>query len=206
MKTRLIRSTDEGCLQIALEVIQSGGVVDFPTDTVYGIGTTAYKENAVSKLYRVKGRSTDISIPILIADQDLLGEVAKRVSPAVKVLAEAFWPGPLTLVLDKGERIAPAVSATNTVGIRVPDHNFVRELLRQAGPMAVTSANLSGSPSLSSASEVLEEMDGKLELVIDGGIAPGGIPSTVVDCTQKIPIILREGPITKEQIEHSLSR
>ena len=137
-------------------------------------------------------------------DGDLEERVAALVSERAKLsertlpmrkLAARFWPGPLTLVIPKKLTLPEAVSATDTVGVRVPDHPAARALLRAAGPMAVTSANLSGQPSPSSAGEVLAQLDGRIDLILDGGMTPGGVPSSVVDCTGSEPILLREGPI-----------
>lgn len=204
MKTEYLSVAEEGILQTAAAVILNGGIVAFPTDTVYGIGTTAYDEEAVSQLYVVKGRTQDRAIPILVSDIAQLETLAKEVSATARQLIEAFWPGPLTLVVMKGSGLAASVSKTETVGVRMPDHAFVRALITSIGPMAVTSANLAGRPSLRSASEVFELMNGKIELVIDGGSTPGGIPSTVVDCSRSDPVILRKGPITQEDIERAL--
>ena len=117
-----------------------------------------------------------------------------------KKLAERFWPGPLTVVLPKHIGLPDSVSATNTVGVRVPDHSVARSVLRASGPMAVTSANLSGQPSPSTAEEVFAQLNGRISLIIDGGKTPGGVPSTVVDCTGLQPIIVRQGPISLNQI------
>lgn len=183
-----------------MDIVNAGGVIAIPTDTVYGIGTCAFDQKAVSRLYLVKERSQNIPIPILIADMDQLRLVVSEVLPIALRLAVSFWPGPLTMVLPKEKGIAPSISATGTVGIRMPDHAFVRELIRRTGPMAVTSANISGSPSLTRARDVFEALDGKIDLVVDGGVAPGGIPSTVVDCSLTRPVILREGPLSQEDI------
>jgi L-threonylcarbamoyladenylate synthase len=203
VKTRVLKSTDEGSLELALEIVQRGGVVALPTDTVYGIGANAFNDDAVLNLYRVKGRSPDLAIPILISELDQIGDVAKEVPPSAMLLAETFWPGPLTLVMAKGEKLAAAVSASATVGIRMPDNDWARHLFKLAGPMAVTSANLSGEQNNNTAGEVMEVMRGRIDLVIDGGVSSGGIPSTVVDCSKGAPVkILRTGPVSQEQIEH----
>lgn len=202
METHVVKASDEDCLHTAVEIIMNGGVVALPTDTVYGIGSSAFDNDAVLKLYKVKERKPELAVPILIFDLDQVSDVAKEFPSSAIRLAEAFWPGPLTLVVTKSDSLAYAVSASGTVGIRMPNHDFARSLLKLAGPMAVTSANLSGRPSLSSASDVFDEMDGRIELVIDGGRTPGGIPSTVVDCSQGMPVkILRKGPVSQEQIE-----
>ena len=202
MKTLMLKSTDEDCLDTAAEILQGGGVVALPTDTVYGIGATAFDDHAVMKLYRVKGRSPELAIPVLLSDIGQIVDVAKDLPLSAMRLAEAFWPGPLTLVVAKGEKLANGVSPTATVGIRMPNHDLARSLLKLTGPMAVTSANLSGKASLNRAEEVFDLMNGQIDIVIDGGIAPGGIPSTVVDCSSGVPVkILRKGPVGQGQID-----
>jgi len=122
-----------------------------------------------------------------------------------RILAARFWPGPLTLVVPKQPTLPEAISATATVAVRIPDHPVARALLRAAGPMAVTSANLSGQPSPVEAEEVLRQLNGRIPLVLDGGVTPGGVPSTLVDCLGAEPVLLREGPLTKEQILAALT-
>jgi len=117
-----------------------------------------------------------------------------------KKLAEQFWPGPLTIIVPKNLDLPKSVSATNTVGVRVPDHIVARSVLRAAGPMAVTSANISGQPSPSTAQEVFTQLNGRIELIIDGGKTPGGVPSTVVDCSGSQPLVVRDGPISLNEI------
>jgi L-threonylcarbamoyladenylate synthase len=205
MITEILVMDEQGSLETAAAVVSSGGVVAMPTDTVYGIGTSAFDDQAVSKLYIVKGRSQEQAIPILVSDEAQLEYIAKEVPTIAQRLIDEFWPGPLTVVVEKGDRLAASVSKTETVGIRMPDHDFALSLLQSVGPMAVTSANLTGKPSLCSANEVFEVMKGQIDLVVDGGITPGGIPSTVVDCTGSRPMILRQGPIEQNDIERVLS-
>ena len=187
-------------LDIAIEIIEDGGVIAFPTDTVYGIGVSAFNEYAVDKLFRVKGRSLQKAIPILIGDPKDLKLVALPASPAVAVITSIFWPGPLTLILPLHPDLPENLTQTDSIGVRVPDHEFTRELLRATGPLAVTSANLSGELSAITAEDVTSQLDGKIELILDGGSSPGGNASTVVELRQDQPIILREGPISLEEI------
>jgi len=184
----------------AQEVLQEGGLMAFPTDTVYGVGTLAFNAAAVRSIYIAKDRPDDKAIPVLIGDSTDLEKVTQEIPEAASRLAARFWPGPLTLVVSKRPDLPETVSATPTVGVRVPDHALARKLLSAAGPMAVTSANLSGQPSPSTAQEVLAQLGGRIALIIDGGKTPGGIPSTVVDCSGQEIRILREGPILKDQI------
>lgn len=205
MKTALLSVAESECLQAASAVILNAGIVAFPTDTVYGIGASAYDDEAVSRLYVVKGRSQERAIPILVSERAQLETLTQEIPATAIRLTEAFWPGPLTVVVNKGIGFAASVSRTETVGIRMPDHAFVRALINSVGPLAATSANLAGRPSLRSASEVFEVMKGKIELVIDGGITPGGVPSTVVDCTGSEPQVIRQGPIGPDDIKKALA-
>jgi L-threonylcarbamoyladenylate synthase len=200
MKTEILLAGDQGMLARAQEVLQKGGLVAFPTDTVYGVGTLAFNAAAVRSIYIAKDRPDDKAIPVLIGDSTDLEKVTQEIPEAASRLAARFWPGPLTLVVSKRPDLPETVSATPTVGVRVPDHALARKLLSAAGPMAVTSANLSGQPSPSTAQEVLAQLGGRIALIIDGGKTPGGIPSTVVDCSGQEIRILREGPILKDQI------
>jgi L-threonylcarbamoyladenylate synthase len=200
MKTEILPARDPGTLARALEVLQMGWLVAFPTDTVYGVGTLAFNGVAVGSIYIAKDRPDDKAIPVLIGASTDLEKVALEVPEAASRLAGRFWPGPLTLVVPKRPDLPETVSASPTVGVRVPDHDLARKLLLAAGPMAVTSANISGQPSPSTAQEVLGQLGGRIALIIDGGKTPGGVPSTVVDCSGPEIRILREGPILKDQI------
>ncbi len=172
----------------------------FPTDTVYGVGALAFDRIAVESIYTAKGRPVEKAIPVLIGEVGDLEKVALEVPKVALKLADHFWPGPLTLVVPKRLELPDAVSADSTVGVRIPDHPFARSLLRITGPMAVTSANLSGSPNPTTAAEVFTQLGGRIPLILDGGTVPGGIPSTVVDCTGAEPKILRNGSISHKQI------
>lgn len=200
MQSRSISTYHPKAIPEALKVLQSGGLVAFPTDTVYGLGALAFNGKAIEQIYIAKGRPETKAIPILLADPDDLAKVCVEPNPLVVKLASRFWPGPMTLIVPKHPDLPDAVSSTPTVGVRVPDHTVARMLLHYAGPMAVTSANLSGQTSPVTAQEVLDQLDGRIDLILDGGQTPGGIPSTVVDCSGDEPVILREGPITMEHI------
>jgi L-threonylcarbamoyladenylate synthase len=204
MNTEILSVKDPDALQRAWKILREGGLVAFPTDTVYGIGSDAHNQAAIESIYLVKGRSLEKAIPILIADTDDLEKVVKTVTPLARRLASRFWPGPLTLVLPKQGELPPAISATSTVGVRLPDQDFARALFRLAGPLAVTSANLSGRENPCTAEEVLRQLNGRIPLILNGGKAPGGIPSTVVDATGIDPILLREGPISMKKIKSIL--
>ncbi len=200
MKTDILAAQDPQALRRALEVLCSGGLVAFPTDTVYGVGALAFDNAAVLSIFAAKGRPAEKAIPVLIADPEDLGKVTPEVPQVAARLASRFWPGPLTLVVAKHPHLPEAVSALPTIGVRIPDHPVARALLRAAGPMAVTSANLSGQPSPSTAQAVFAQLGGRIALIIDGGETPGGVPSTVVDCVGAEPRILRQGPVSQEEI------
>jgi L-threonylcarbamoyladenylate synthase len=200
MKTEIITANSPDSIQRALRILQVGGLVAFPTDTVYGVGALAFDGKAVESIYIAKDRPIEKAIPILIGDAEDITKVSSEVPLMAKKLAERFWPGPLTIILPKHIGLPDSVSATNTVGVRVPDDGVARSVLRASGPMAVTSANLSGQPSPSTAEEVFAQLNGRISLIIDGGKTPGGVPSTVVDCTSSQPVIARQGPISLNQI------
>jgi L-threonylcarbamoyladenylate synthase len=201
MKTQILPASQ---IQSALDVLQNGGIVAFPTDTVYGVGAFAFDNAAIESIYAAKDRPVEKAIPILIADLSDLEKVADDIPDMALRFAERFWAGPLTCIVPKKQTLPPAVSATSTVAVRIPDHPDARALLRAAGPMAVTSANLSGQPSPSTAQEVYDQLNGRIPLILDGGRTPGGVPSTLVDCTGEQPVILREGPISLEELLSAL--
>lgn len=189
----------------AVEVLKAGGVVAFPTDTVYGLGCLASLPASVENLYDIKGREQTKAIAVLISRPSDLLLVADQPSAAALKLAKRFWPGPLTIVVPRNPNIPEILSHNPTIGVRVPDHTVARDLLAAAGPMAVTSANLSGQPNTRTAAEVLAQLGGRFDLLIDGGQTPGERPSTVVDMTAAAPKVLREGPVTGEQIREALT-
>ena len=189
-------------IEEAAVLLRAGELVAFPTDTVYGVGAVAWDAAAVGRLYTAKLRSLEKAIPILLADPSDMQLVARDLPPAALRLAERFWPGPLTLVVAKAERVPAAVTAGgSTVAVRVPDHTVARALIRAAGaPLATTSANLSGQASPSTAQEVAAQLGGRIAMILDGGRCPGGVPSTVVDVTGEEPVLLRAGPISLHDI------
>ncbi|MBI5953228.1 MAG: threonylcarbamoyl-AMP synthase [Chloroflexi bacterium] len=201
MKTDILPATE---IETALRVLKDGGIVAFPTDTVYGVGSLAFDNAAIESIYAAKDRPIEKAIPILIADLDDLPQVADVVPEMALRFAESFWPGPLTCVVPKKLTLPPAVSATQTVAVRIPNHADARALLRAAGPMAVTSANISGGANPFTAQEVFDQLNGRIPLILDGGKTPGGLPSTLVDCTGEKPIILREGPISLSELMAAL--
>jgi L-threonylcarbamoyladenylate synthase len=205
MKTLLVSANSPDAIQQALEVLNKGGLVAFPTDTVYGVGAMVMDGTAVKSIYAAKDRPVEKAIPVLIGDAGDMDKVGMNIPETAYRLASRFWPGPLTVVIPKKPTLPESVSATATVGVRVPDHEVARTLLRAAGPMAVTSANISGQTSPSTAEEVFAQLGGRIDLIIDGGKTPGGVPSTVIDCSENDLKILRAGPISLEEIRTKLS-
>jgi L-threonylcarbamoyladenylate synthase len=204
MKTEIISAEEPNSISHALDVLQRGGVVAFPTDTVYGLGALAFDAESVDRLYGIKGREHTKAIAVLIGTAEDLPQIASHPSQAAQRLAEQFWPGPLTLVVPRSEELPDSVSQGPTVGVRIPDHEVALKLLAAAGPMAVTSANLSGQANTRSAADVLAQLEGRIHLLIDGGSTPGDAPSTVVDMTGKAPRVLREGPISENELKAAL--
>jgi L-threonylcarbamoyladenylate synthase len=188
----------------AIEVLARGELVAFPTDTVYGLGADAFNDQAVRKLYLAKGRSQEKAIPVLVANLEQFVDIVDRTTLPAMRLVEKFWPGPLTIILRQASDLSGEISAYGTVGVRIPDHPIAQELIRAAGPLAVTSANRSGDPEACTAEEIETSMGAQVHLIVDGGRTPGGQPSTVVDCTQDPPTILRVGPINEEEIRSVL--
>lgn len=203
MNTLVLPAEDEESIELAVELLRRGELVAFPTDTVYGLGAIAFDSGAVESIYLVKGRPDEKAIPVLLASAEELSLVAASAGMSAMRLAGRFWPGPLTLVVPKARAVPEAVAGA-TVGVRVPDHAVARALLSAAGPLAVTSANLSRAPNPATAAEVFEQLGGRIAMILDGGKTQGGIPSTVVDCTTEDLRILREGPLTMEDLVRAL--
>lgn len=200
MNTNILRIDDQHALPRALETLQRGRLVAFPTDTVYGLGGNAFNPRAVELIYRAKQRPLDNPLPILIGDLNDLRLVALPLPERVRELMDRFWPGPLTLVIPALPGLPPLLSPRGAVGVRQPDHRHALRLLSRAGPLAATSANQSGGQNPRTAQEVFDQLGGTVDLILDGGPCPDGRPSTVVDCTGGELIILREGDISREML------
>ena len=188
---------------LAVETLKSGGIIAFPTDTVYGLGADPSNERAVQKIYRVKKRPRTLPLPLLLAEKSEITKVARVVPEIAWWLAEGFMPGGLTLVLPKGARVPDAVAAGgDTVAVRIPDHRIAAAIIRRLGsPLVGTSANLSGKPSPVTAQGVYEQLGDEVDLIIDGGRSPGGVESTVIDVSGSVPVLIREGAVPQEEIE-----
>jgi L-threonylcarbamoyladenylate synthase len=202
MGNRLASSIQQQVEQ-GINVLKQGGIVAFPTDTVYGLGAAINGDQAVARVYMVKGRPRNMALPLLLADKSQIAEVAEAVPPIAWLLADKFLPGALTMVLLKSESVPDIITGSGkTVAIRIPAHPIPISLVRGLGtPIVGTSANLSGSPSTLTAEEVYTQLDDQVDLIINGGRCPGGKESTVIDLTGEIPLILREGAISREELK-----
>ena len=176
------------------EALLNGKTAAFPTETVYGIGASIFNENAVLKIYQIKGRPPDKPLSVLIGSAKDMDKAASEIPDFARLLAEKFWPGPLTMILRKKEEISDKVTAgKGTVGLRVPAHPVPLALVRLTGPLACPSANLSGADEPRSAEDVQKDLSGKIDILIDGGKTELGVPSTIIDLTAVPPKILRKG-------------
>lgn len=200
IQTVIVPAEAQDAIEQALKYLRADGLVAFPTDTVYGVGCQAFSAKAIKAIYQAKQRPMEKAIPILIGSSDDLEKVTSQIPPLASRLAARFWPGPLTLVLPKHPDLPMNISEGPTVGVRVPDHPIARRLLQAAGPLAVTSANLSGKESPRTVQQVLGQLSGRIHLVLDGGETPGGVPSTVVNPLGGDVVILRQGPVSREEM------
>jgi L-threonylcarbamoyladenylate synthase len=205
LQTRVIIASHPQAIELALQTLESGGLVAFPTDTVYGLAARVSDPAGIDRLYAVKGRNSAKAIPVLLSSPDELPQVTAGMNATARRLAQRFWPGPLTLVVPRHLALPENLSNLPTIGVRMPDHPVALALMRRSGPLAVTSANKSGGENASTAQEVLAQLDGRIELILDGGRTPGGLPSTVVDCTSAELAILRQGPITAADLQQALA-
>jgi L-threonylcarbamoyladenylate synthase len=200
--TARIVADDDAGRAAAIEALRGGGIVALPTDTVYGIAVALDTEGGIEALFAAKRRLPDKGIMLLLADAGQAPEIGQWPAAAA-ALAEAFWPGGLTLVVSQRPDVPlPAVltGGAATIGLRVPDHPAPRALAAAVGPMPTTSANISGLPEALDATEILGQLGQSVALVLDGGTAQGGPPSTIVDCSVERPVLLRSGPISGEQV------
>lgn len=206
-KTEILYASDANTAR-AVEVLKAGGLVAFPTDTVYGLAALPWDLDAVARLYKVKQRPLDKPIPLLLSDAGQLGRVA-ALPPGFRRqsrrLMARFWPGGLTLVLPKTDVVPDVISHGSTVAVRVPDLPLARDLIREAGGvLAVTSANISGQLSPITVQEVEEQLGGRIDLILDGGPSPGGVPSSILDCTVSPPALLRHGAVTEAALRAAI--
>ena len=206
MKTELIKLTKSNidkAISEAAQILNDGGLVAFPTETVYGLGGNALDKEASMKIYAAKGRPSDNPLIVHIADISALDAITQDVSDKACALAEAYWPGPLTMIMRKSDLVPyETTGGLDTVAIRMPDNEIALRLIKESsGYIAAPSANTSGRPSPTKAEHVMEDLDGRIQMILDGGAVGIGIESTIVDMSEDIPTILRPGYITPEMIE-----
>ncbi len=194
-------------IDVAARQLQSGGVIAFPTDTLYGLGADLFDESALERIFAIKGRPSDLALPALLASREQLEMVTGEFPVVGTQLADRFWPGSLTLVVRKGRRVPDlATGGRSTLAVRIPNHRVPLALATKlAGPITGTSANLSGGPDLASIAEIEQQLGPQLEGIIRCGPPPMGIPSTVVDVTSNEAKVLREGAITAWEILEAVS-
>lgn len=211
MNTKVVRidgqHIDSALIREAGEIIKAGGLVAFPTETVYGLGGDALNPASSKKIYEAKGRPSDNPLIVHIARMEDLPAIVKKVPEAAIKLAEAFWPGPLTMIMEKSEAVPKETTGgLDTVAVRMPSHPAAMAFIEASGGyVAAPSANRSGRPSPTVAKYVVEDLDGRIEMIIDGGNVEIGLESTIVDLTSGSPIVLRPGYITRQQLEEVLS-
>ena len=198
-----INSIKDEALKKAAQCIKNGGLVAFPTETVYGLGGDGLNSEAAAKIYAAKGRPSDNPLILHINDQKMLHRIVKDVNAAAKKIMTAFCPGPVTLILPKADIVPRSVTGgLDTVAVRMPDNDIARELIRLSGtPIAAPSANISGRPSPTTAQAVYHDLHDRIDMILDGGACRFGVESTIVDCTEDMPVILRPGAVTKEMLE-----
>ena len=206
MKTKVRTITElnkEDVYEEAAMTLTNGGLVAFPTETVYGIGANALESEVVKKIYAAKGRPSDNPLIVHIGTSEEVNKYVKVVPSKAKLLMQAFWPGPLTMIFEKNASVPDLITGgLNTVAIRVPSHPVAVGIIQASGlPIAAPSANISGKPSPTIAKHVIEDLQGRVDMIVDGGDANIGLESTVLDMTQETPMILRPGGVTKEMIE-----
>lgn len=212
METKIV-TIDENKIDLDLiheagDIIKNGGLVAFPTETVYGLGGDGLNRESSKKIYAAKGRPSDNPLIVHIADMDALKLIVSEIPDEAFTLADAFWPGPLTMIFNKSD-IVPyeTTGGLDTVAVRMPSNKIAAEFIKASGGyVAAPSANLSGRPSPTLAKYVIEDMDGRIDMIIDGGQSDVGLESTIVDLTEGHPVILRPGYITKEMLENALGK
>ncbi len=212
MQTKIIKinpiNPEKSKIKIAARILQKGGIVAFPTETVYGLGANALNQKAVKKIFKAKGRPADNPLIVHIADKKEVYTLAKKVPEEAEVLIEKFWPGPLTIVLEKSKIVSKIITAgLDNVAIRMPANKIALSLIKEAKmPIAAPSANLSGKPSPTRAEHVISDLYGKIDAIIDGGITKIGVESTVLDLTTNPPTLLRPGGISLEELKKALGK
>lgn len=203
-----IRQMDKETIKKAGDILKSGGLVAFPTETVYGLGADALNEDAAKKIYEAKGRPSDNPLIVHIADMEALDNITEIIPETASSVARKFWPGPLTMIFRKTEAVPLGTTGgLDTVAVRMPKHPAAKEIIRAGGGyIAAPSANTSGRPSPTTAQHVEEDLDGKIDMIVDGGPVEIGVESTILDMTVNPPMILRPGAVTKEMLEDLIGK
>ncbi len=202
METLLFDAKKEGSIEAVAEILKNGGLAAIPTETVYGLAADAFNEKACENIFKAKGRPGDNPLIVHISSLDMLKDVVSEFPEKAKLLAEKFWPGPLTMIMKKSDKI-PMVTSANlpTVAVRFPEHPVAREIIEKAGvPLAAPSANLSGSPSPTAFEHCVHDLMGRVDAIIDGGASNVGVESTIISFAEEKPVLLRPGYITYEQL------
>jgi len=206
VKTTDSENIDQNVIEEAADILRKGGLVAFPTETVYGLGANGLDENACRKIYEAKGRPSDNPLILHIGEREQLDRIAEEIPDCAEMIMDAFWPGPITIIFKKKSIVPDSVTGNfGTVAVRFPSNKIARSLINAADlPIAAPSANTSGKPSPTRASHVLFDMDGKIDMIIDGGAAKFGLESTIIDVSGDVPTVLRPGAITLEMLEDVL--
>lgn len=187
-------------LTAAVRILKQGGIAAIPTDTVYGFAAPVHEEAAIARLYQIKERESNKSIAVLLGDAEQAHLVAHEFPAKAQRLAQAYWPGALTIIIRKKAGLPANLTSNDLVGLRIPNHNFTRDLIRETGPLAVTSANLSGMPPATDIDGFINSLGDQLDLIIDDGPSSGGVPSSVINCSCEPAIILREAAISGKDL------
>lgn len=207
METKLLKANDES-IELACKLLSQGEIVGIPTETVYGLAGDSRNGDAIKKIFEAKGRPQDNPLIVHISNMDMLQGIVSKIPVDAEILAKHFWPGPLTIIMPRGNKICDETCAgLDSVGVRMPSNEIARKIIEKSKvPFSAPSANLSGKPSPTNANDVFADMNGKIPLIIDGGESQAGVESTVVSTLEDTPIILRPGVITKEMMEAVLNK
>ena len=206
METLLLDAKKEGAVETAAEIIKKGGLVAIPTETVYGLAANAFDPVACANIFKAKGRPGDNPLIVHICSMDMISDVVEEVPEKAKILAEKFWPGPLTMIMKKSDKI-PLVTSANlpTVAVRFPSHPVAQKIIEKSGlPLAAPSANLSGSPSPTTFEHCVHDLMGRVDAIIDGGPCSVGVESTIISFAEETPVLLRPGYVTLEQLMEAI--
>jgi L-threonylcarbamoyladenylate synthase len=201
IETRILSIDNPQAIPAAKGIIQDGGLIAFPTDTIYGLAADPFNPQAIQRIFTAKARPEEKALPVLIGDFDQLGELVLRIDERMRRIASAFWPGALTLILPKAPKVPPELTPYPTIGVRMPNLTFTLQLLKETGPLATTSANISGGPNPVDAASVMAQLGGRIHLLLDGGPTPGPTASTVADLSGPEIQILRAGPISLSDLQ-----